>query len=121
MKKEGQEGVIRAFKQTIAKEMGKTSCSLIALQTLPIAWQTAEAMGWNPYKFCRQVGYSDHLLESSGYISKANCVCEHAHSNHRDASAVGMGQACTKCNCDDYWGDEEPREENGNPTEAKQT
>jgi hypothetical protein len=65
-----KEEIIQAFKKTISKEMGRTSSSLIARQTLPIAWEVGKTLGYNPYEFARAIGYSDSLLEEKGYPSR---------------------------------------------------
>jgi hypothetical protein len=65
-----KEEIIQAFKKTICKEMGRSNSSLIAHQTLPIAWDVGKALGYTPYEFVRSIGYSDILLEEKGYPSR---------------------------------------------------
>lgn len=62
--------IVRAFKRQVCKVMGETSSSLIASQTLPIAWDVAIALGYDPVRFCHEVGYSDALLARHGYIPR---------------------------------------------------
>lgn len=54
--------LIAAFKTVISWEMGKSGSALFAHQVLPIAWGAAEALGENPYQFCREVGFSEQLV-----------------------------------------------------------
>jgi len=65
-----RKAIIKAFKKTICKEMGLTNSSLIAHQTLPIAWDIARVLRYNPYEFVRSIGYSDTLLQEKGYPTK---------------------------------------------------
>ena len=59
---EMKEKIIAIYKRAICEEMGKTSSSLFARQTLKIVWPVAEAFEWNPYEFCLKVGYSKNLI-----------------------------------------------------------
>jgi len=60
--------LVRAFKKQICKVMGETSSSLFARQTLPIAWNVAVSLGYDPVKFCREVGFSPMLLAEMDYV-----------------------------------------------------
>lgn len=58
-----RHSIIRAFKKTVCVEMGRTGSSLIAIQTLPIAWDVALAHRWEPRQFCREAGWSEVLID----------------------------------------------------------
>lgn len=60
---------VMAFKKAICAEMGKSDSSLFAIQTLPIAWNLAVAMGWAAKEFCLKVGFSELLMEHQGFIT----------------------------------------------------
>jgi hypothetical protein len=58
------QGIIRAFKATISREMGKSGSSLFAHQVMPIATDVADALGYDVKIFLRQVGYRDNIIKS---------------------------------------------------------
>jgi hypothetical protein len=70
-----QKKLVRAFKKTICREMGVTNSSQIAAQTLPIAWEVAEALHLDPLEFVRSVGFGECLLEHKGYLQPSGIGC----------------------------------------------
>lgn len=63
-----KQEIIKAFKRHLCRTMGETSSSQIATQTLPIAWDIAVALNYNPVQFCRSIGYSYAMLARLNYI-----------------------------------------------------
>lgn len=55
-----KEQIIAIYKHAIAEEMGKNNS--FARQTLKIVWRVADAFEWDPYEFCRKIGYSKNLI-----------------------------------------------------------
>lgn len=64
LESESVQTLINRFKKTICVEMGRTSSSLIAIKTLPLAWAVAEAMELDPYEFSKKIGFQDTLIQT---------------------------------------------------------
>jgi hypothetical protein len=60
--------IIRAFKRTICKEMGKTGSSLIAIQTLPLCMEIGMALGEDPVEFARETGFRNVVERNAGQV-----------------------------------------------------
>jgi len=57
-----RDKVIKAFKKRICEEMGLSGTSMFVQQTLGLAWQVADAIGWEPYQFCRDAGFQASFI-----------------------------------------------------------